>query len=140
MRDDDIRMHIECTQLTVAYCWALDNNDAASFAGLFTANATWQRPTGETLVGIDRILAAFNRARAGVLRHIANNATISRIGARRARGESLATVYRGTARPDAPPLLQLPIHIVQYSDTFELEADDCWRISTRDTVKLFVGN
>ncbi len=137
---EELDLQIACARLPVAYCWAFDTRDVDAFVDLFGTDAQWHRPTGETVVGRVQIRTSFMKPLVGMLRHVASNVLVTPVDRQHANGVSLATVYRGAERADAPPILPAPIHIVQYDDQYRRDDDGCWRIASRRTTKVFVAS
>jgi len=137
---EELEQQVACARLPVAYCWAFDMRDADTFVDLFSADAQWHRPSGETASGRDQIRTSFIKPLAGMLRHVASNVLVTPVDRNHALGMSLATVYRGVARADAPPILPAPIHVVEYRDHYRRDDDGRWRITLRHTSKVFVGS
>ncbi len=137
---DELDLQIACARLPVAYCWAFDTRNVEAFADLFCADAQWHRPTGETVVGREQIRTSFMKPLVGILRHVASNVLVTPVDRQHANGVSLATVYRGAERADAPPILPAPIHVVQYDDRYRRDGDGRWRIASRRTTKVFVAS
>ncbi len=137
---EELDMHRACAQLPIAYCWAFDTRDVDALVELFHADAQWQRPSGDIIIGREQIRASFMKPLAGILRHVASNVLVTPVDVQHATGKSLATVYRATERADdAPPMLSPPIHIVQYDDHYRRDDDGCWRIASRRSRKVFVA-
>ena len=135
---EELCLQVACARLPVAYCWAFDTRDTEALVDLFSPDATWQRPSGETLVGRAQIRASFERPPPGPLRHIASNVMVWPLGAQAAAGRSLATVYRLVEREGATPLLPAPLHVVEYSDRYLQDTSGRWRIAQRRTSKVMV--
>jgi uncharacterized protein (TIGR02246 family) len=137
---EELDLQLACARLPVAYCWAFDTRDSDAFSELFDADAHWHRPSGEIAIGREQIRASFMKPLAGILRHVASNVLITPVNQTQAQGMSLATVYRGTERGDATPILPTPIHIVQYHDRYLRGNDGRWRIASRRSTKVFVAS
>jgi ketosteroid isomerase-like protein len=134
MDDHELKTEAACRRLMVAYCWAFDTLDVERFIALFCADAEWQRPSGERVVGHAALRESFARRNpAVVLRHVSSNALVTVTGEREAEGMSLSTVYRAAKVEGQPAAPVLPLQIVEYSDRYRLDADGRWRIARRHT-------
>ena len=132
MSDHELQAEAACRRLVVAYCWAFDTFDVERFIALFCADAQWQRPSGECVVGHAALRESFARRNAAVvLRHVCSNVLVTVTGEREAEGVSLSTVYRAPKAEGQPAVLGLPLQMVEYSDRYRLDADGRWRIARR---------
>lgn len=130
---------LQCSQLVLTYCWAFDHFMVEPFVNIFTQDATWNRPTGDTFKGIEDIRNSFLKRNLDITyRHLCSNVLITPIDDKNASGVSLATVFTAPKLIDSPAKLELPGTIVEYEDEFKRTADGNWRISNRKTTKIFI--
>jgi len=131
-------VEIGCKRAITAYCVAADRHDLAGFLNVFTFDAVWERPGKGELRGHQEIESFFrHRPKEITTCHVSSNALIEVIDSSRARGTSLATVYRreGNASPQHDAIS--PTSIIEYLDEFRRDTDGEWRIASRKTRTIF---
>jgi ketosteroid isomerase-like protein len=140
MHEHELRAEAACQRLVVAYGWAFDTLDVERFIALFCADAEWQRPSGERVVGHAALRESFVRRNPAVmLRHVCSNLLVTVLGEREAEGLSLSTVYRSTRLEGQAAELGLPLQIVEYRDRYRLDGDGRWRIAVRHTAIVLLN-
>ena len=141
--DNDLRSSIEaaCTRLLVQYARGIDLYDADMVLGVFTEDATWQRPGNPLLEGREEIRSFLvGRDRTVLTRHVMTNLLLDSVDADHATGVSYYTGYNADGYGDigtAPT--RAPFSMGEYLDRFR-RTDIGWRIAHRETRHVFHGS
>ena len=129
---------IQCRQLVLTYCWAIDHFLVEPFVGIFAEDGSWNRPTGDTFHGIKEIRESFLKRNLEITyRHLCSNVLIMPIDDDHANGVSLATVFTAPRSNDQAAKLELPGTLVEYEDEFVKTLNGHWKIKSRKTSKIF---
>ena len=113
-------------ELLARYCFAIDNRDLATVAGLFTANARFATLDGSrNSLGRDAIVAGFEKRYdvLGATNHVIHHHTLTFEGPAQARGE--VSAHAEVWRHEEAQLAAL-----RYRDTYEKD-DGTWRFAER---------
>jgi hypothetical protein len=133
--DEAQRRAIEAavTRLVHAYTWANDDADWHACAALYTADATFRRPSGgEAIVGREAILAGFLARKPRAQRHVIANVLVDVLDEKAARARSVIVLYMGDDAEDGGLPIQDPKSplIGTFTDLCVLTADG-WRFAER---------
>ena len=138
-QENEISCYYACLKLITNYCWAFDQGETERLVNVFSKNASWTRPNGQTSIGHDAIRQSFLATPADVFfRHSIANFLIDHFNGSRAEGRSLVTVYNGPKPDSGLPKPAIPSAMVAYTDTFELENGE-WRISCRKSERILAS-
>ena len=129
MDDQRIVAEHECHRLCTAFHINVDAYRHDRVLSLFTADAVWHHKSG-LLKGRSDIAAYLDsKSSYPVVRHLVTNVLIDVVDDDHAKGIAYVTVFY--AEPTlSPPMLQAPIVLVTYHDTFT-RTPDGWRFSSR---------
>jgi SnoaL-like domain len=138
-RVTEMSIKMACADIVARYAMAVNQWDLNAFVGLFTEDATWQRPRSAPLEGHAEIRAFMDaRPRDLVLRHVNGASWAEVIDEHHANGWSQTTVFETSGTTEIPAPLELPSMIVEYRDQYR-EVDGGWFISRRDTTWVFLA-
>ena len=128
------RMLIEaaCSRLINRFVLCGDSGDYAGLASLFTADASFARPSApdKPTVGRDAIAAALGARPPQIRRHVVANTVITVESATSARGESCILLYTGPVQAEGIPVADAKVLIGAFHDTF-VKQDGEWLFSER---------
>ena len=123
-----------CRELIHRGAAAVDGNDAAAFAALFTADGVLERPSGAALHGREAIRGAYaSRPADRITRHVVTNILVEPIDAGRARATSTVLLWSGTTKDASGPYGR-PAEPRQVLGEFHdnlVQTDEGWRIANR---------
>ena len=126
-----------CERLIHEFCEVIDTRQDAKLHGLFTADATYARPTAPTTIvsGRDTIVKSFESRPAGkVARHTCSNVRITVESAERATGYHRVVLYMGpnTEAPDPQfgHKADARVLVGEFDDVFVKTAEG-WRFESR---------
>ena len=134
MTDADRRaIEADVTRLIHAYTWANDAQDWHACGALFTADATFRRPSGgDALAGRAAILEAFLSRKARVQRHAIANILVSAESPTRARAKSVIVLYMGDEADDGGlPVQAANSPLIGTYDDLCVLGEDGWRFAER---------
>jgi hypothetical protein len=119
-----------CQKLCVDFHVLIDSYRHEEIPALFAEDAVFHHMTSGTLNGRAEIAAYLDsKSTWPVVRHLVTNVSITVIDTERAEGSVYLTVFY--AEPTAKPaVLEPPIVLVTYEDTFRNTADG-WKFATR---------
>lgn len=125
-----------CAKLCTRFHNLVDAGRNVEIMDLFHHDALWRHRTGD-LRG-HREIAAYLREKSTfpVTRHVLSNILIDVEDNNTARGELYLTVYYGLPQASEPAILDHPVLIVHYSDTFA-RTDNGWRFMSRQPKPIF---
>lgn len=117
-----------CERLCLDYAHFADSGQMDAWADLFAEDAQ-MRLFGKTHAGRAAIRQSVSAPGPNVTVHSMSNIRISPLGADRAAGVSIVTVY--SADPAAPPATLAPVIVGRYVDEYVLTPEG-WRIARRE--------
>jgi uncharacterized protein (TIGR02246 family) len=110
-----------CHSLILDFAYFSDHRQYESLGGLFTADGTMTRPSGNVLSGREAIVKSYQATPADrVTRHICSNIRIAVESIDRAQAVTYAVVYSTNGNP----------RIGEFEDQFQRTAEG-WRIAAR---------
>ena len=137
-RTDKLLLRLEIEELNAEFAFQIDRGEPEQVAGLFTADGSYGRSTGERSTGHEAIRAAYRtRAAHGsrTARHIFTNLRLSYDADDRVRGTCILTLF---AQDGAPPLLADPFLVADYDDIYQRCSDGVWRYASRTVTWRFL--
>ncbi len=138
-QDTEIVCYYACLKLINTYCWAFDQREADRLIDVFSTNARWTRPNGQTSVGHDAIRESFLATPNNLFfRHSITNFLLERFDGVTATGRSLVTVYNGPKPETGLPQPSIPSALVAYTDTFEKVGSE-WKITERISERVLAA-
>lgn len=121
-----------CQRLCVLFHLNVDVYDHQGIERLFCEDAIWHHKSG-VLNGRAKIASYLaSKSTYPVVRHLVSNVLINVVDEKHANGTAYVTVFYAEPTED-PPLLQAPIVMVTYHDTFICTSDG-WRFASRRPV------
>jgi uncharacterized protein (TIGR02246 family) len=135
----ELSIKMACADLVTRYAMAYNRWDLATFVGLFSEDAVWQRPVNSPLRGRNEIRAFMESLpREQVSRHVNGASWAGVVDDDHAVGWSQTVVYQTLGTRETPAQLQLPTMVAEYEDEY-VHLGQEWLFARRDTSWVFLS-